>query len=558
MPPDRPIRPEAIAALAVVAVSLLVCWPGPLAEGALGHPTSDMPYHIWGTWWFQGELLAGRAPTFTTVTHLPAGGALWHADPLGALLSLPLAGVPMPLRWNLLVTGQCVAAGLAGFGLGRALGGAWGGLLAGVLCGASPYAVSLLHSGISEYLGLCWPVLFVWALWRALYGGASWVPAALALFACSAQAFYYGAFACLVALCFVPGPGAWGRAKRVGAVLAVGLALTAGPLALALHTLNSPQAAFTPEQAPGWTYATLPVTDLSSWVRWGAWYFPDTPRLGNPGILHVNAVGFGALALAAWGSWSSPLGRRLALAAGLYGVLALGPALSWDGRPVTLGGRTVPLPLALAYLAPGSPFGFVHHPYRMVAFVTPLVAALAALGAATLPRVLRWAAAPLLLLEALGLSPAPWPVVRTPWEPDPIYAALDSPGAVLDWPPDMSAGNRRYLIEQIGHRRGVATGVTIFLHERLREDPLVHTLLRALEDPAARARDRDVPHRGRVVLRPRPGPSALRELGFGWVVLHDEELSPRELERARTLLERALGEPAAQADGDLAWRLGSR
>lgn len=551
----RPPLVDAIAAALVVAACLLVVWPGPLAAGALGHPTSDMPYHLWGTWWFQGELLAGRLPTQTAITHLPGGGALWHADPVGALLSLPLAGLAPALRWNLLLTAQVLGAGLAGFGLGRALGGAWGGLAAGLICGASPYAVSLLYSGISEYLGLAWPVLFVWALHRALHGpGRVWV-AGLALAACALQAFYYGAFACLLALCAVPGPGWRARLRPALGVIALGLALSAGPLALAVWTLRSPDAAFTPEQAPGWTYATLPVTDLSSWLRWGDWYYPNTPALGNPGILHVNAVGWAVLALAALGAAGGGAGRALGLCAALYGLFALGPALSWNGQPVEVAGTPVPLPLALAYLVPGSPWGMVHHPYRMVALLTPLLGALAALGVGRLRPPLRVLALGAVLFEALGLSPAPWPVPVSPLRPDPIYAALPGPGAVLDWPPDMSTANRRYLLEQLHHGRGVATGVTIFLHERVRQDPLGHALLRALEDPTRRARDRDVPARGRVVLPPRPGPGALGGLGFSWLVLHDEELSPRELSRAQALLTRALGPPVVEVEGDGAWGL---
>ena len=81
-------RSTVLAALALLTACAVVLWPGPFAPGLIGHPTGDLAYHVWGTDWFGGELLQGRLPLYTRVTHLPDGGWLYHPDPLGALLAL--------------------------------------------------------------------------------------------------------------------------------------------------------------------------------------------------------------------------------------------------------------------------------------------------------------------------------------------------------------------------------------------------------------------------------------------------------------------------------------
>ncbi|MCB9795001.1 MAG: hypothetical protein H6741_20060 [Alphaproteobacteria bacterium] len=529
----------------------LATWPGPFADGALGHPYGDLADHYWGAWWIGERLLGGELPLHTALTHQPEGGALWHVDPIGGLITLLLRPLGFPLAWNLLVVGHVLLAALVARAMALDLTGSLSGATAaGVLVGTSPYLLGLAHSGLTEYLGLAPALGFTWALLAAMgrreQGRVHWLIAALLLGLCTAQAFYYGAFGLLLGLCLVPGRGWGGRALTLLKVGAVWALLAAPMLALVFSTLHAPDAAFSQEAAPGWSYASLPATDLMSWLRPGAWYHPDTPAMGNPGILHVNYVGWVALALALLGALRG--GRALAPGAGLYGLFALGPVLSWDRAPVRVAGVLVLLPLALAY-APGSPFRFVHHPYRMVALWLPLLALLLAHGVAALPRLARPLVPLLLALEALGASPAPWPLAVTPL-PDPSpYESLDAPGAVLDWPPDASTANRRYLMAQVAHGRPIAAGVNHFLSERLRSDPLVSALLRDLQDPQRRARNRDVPARGPVLRPARPGESQLGALGFAYVVLHEDELSPQEWARSQRTLARSLGPPRFEGDG---------
>ena len=193
-----------LGALVVVAVAFLVVWPGPFADGALGHPTGDMPDHLWGTWWVARSLASGDLPLTTAITHLPEGGALWHPDPLGALIAAPFSFLGPHRAWNLLVTLQVVLAGVAAYGMGRDISGdPVGGVAAGIIVAASPYVLGLVHSGLSEYLGLLLPVCFLWTLVRSLDGRSpAWLPGLL-LGLCAWQALYYGVFGGLLALCLV-------------------------------------------------------------------------------------------------------------------------------------------------------------------------------------------------------------------------------------------------------------------------------------------------------------------------------------------------------------------
>lgn len=551
----RHAHKDALLALGLVLACTLAVWPGPFAAGALGHPIGDLADHYWGTWWFGGELLEGHWPSRTDQTHLPGGGTLWHVDPVGALIALPLRWLGPTASWNTLIWLQVCGGALAGYGLGKhASGCRTAALSCAVLCGPSAYALGLVHSGLSEYLGLAWPALFVWALLRAHEpGGRAW-PAALALLACTLQAFYYGAFGVLLMGCLVLGTG-W-RARALASVKIGALwALPAlGWMAAARATLSDPDAVIKAESAPGWNYQTLPGTDLFSWLHPGAWYHPDTPAFGNPGILHVNYVGWLALGLAAVGILRSDRLRELRLGASAFATFSLGPALSVGRIPVRLGPVAVLLPLALLY-APGSPFRWVHHPYRIAAFLLPLVGVWAALGAARLPRPARWAAPVLLLAEILFISPAPWPLAVSPTTPPAVLAQVGGTGAILDLPPDGTAGNRRALMAQPTHGRGIAYGPNLFIRDELARDPLVHQVLRSLDDLPARARNRDVPARGRLLHPPHAGPSRLGELGFDTVLLHRDLCSEREATRLQRILVDQLGPPAATEGETLAWRI---
>ena len=565
------LRRHGLALLALLVASGLALWPLPLllvspGDGlAIGHSQGDLADHYWGTWWFGDALLSGLAPLETDLIQFPRHVRLWYVDPLGALLALPLRVLGFPGTYNALVWLQVFAAAAAAYGVAVA----WtksrsAALVAGVVAGISPYAIGLVHSGLSEYFGLAPVVLYTFALVRALgldpTGAApsrkAELAAGAALALCTLQAFYYGAFGALLAGCAVLGPGWRDRLKpavRVGAVYAV---LIAPVLYVAYGSLTAENAAIDAANAPGWSFSALPATDVVTFFRWGDYYFPDT-REDNPGILHVNHLGWAALLLAAAALWSRREGhpdvRRWGPMIAIFGLMLLGPRLCVEGNLPRWGRGSVPLPLAIFYI-PGSPFRFVHHPYRLVAFAMPLLGMLAAAGALRLPRWARPVAAGAILAETLVLSPAPWPLATASVVPPDVYD--DAPaGPVLDWPPDATTWNRQYALWQVTHHRPIAYGVNAFLPVVGRQDPLVYRMLAELRALERRAKNRDVAFVGKLRLFPAEDAPGLAGLGYRAIVLHREAMSTSEWTGTSELLRRELGAPALETEGESVWAI---
>ncbi len=557
--PQRALR-HGLAWAAVLLLALLIVQPPLGGDVAVGHPLGDMLDHCWGTRWFGSELLAGRWPSRTTLIAAPAGGRLWYPDPLGALLALPLRGLGPGAAYSWLLACQAALAGLAAYAVGLGVSRTIrGGLLAAVAVVSSPYLLGAAGSGLSELVGLALPLLFVGAALRAVGldgraepSGPGWaVGAGVLLGASAVQTPYYAVFGGLLLLCLTPGPGWLQRLRPTAIIAGTGLLLAAPWLVLSWQGLHAPDSIVQPGTAPGWLAPGLPPVDLAGFVVPGDHHFPDLASLGNPGIVHVHYLGWVALGLAAWVAWHQPVARRLLLPTGLFFLLCLGPELRIAGWSTGL-----PLPMRLAYID-GSPLAWIHHPYRMVALLLPMLAGLVALAGARLNRRVVALAMGAVLLEALLLSPAPWPLARTSLAGAPeVYARLSGPGAVLDWPPDATTANRWYLRFQLVHERPIAYGVNVFLPEPLRRDPLVADLLHLLDDPVARARNRDIPLAGPLHLPAEPGPSHLAEQGFGLLALHRQfTASGAEHERSRARIAEELGEPELESHQVTAWRI---
>ena len=473
-------------------------------------------------------------------------------------MSLPLRPLGPAAVYNGLILLQVGLAALAAYAAAVWVGASRSAsVLASAVVGASPFLLGLLHSGLSEYVGLALPVLYVAALLRGLglldagptsLRGALLTGALLGL--CALQAPYYAVFGGLLLLCCLPGPGWRARLRPAAVTAAVGLVVAAPWLALVWQGLHATASLVQPGTAPGWVTPSLPPVDLAGFLVPGDRHFPDLATQGNPGIMHVHYLGWIAMGLAAWGLWRRPETRRLLLPVGLYGLLCLGPEARVADHFVGTEAFTLPLPLRLAYLE-GSPLAWIHHPYRMVALLVPLLALLAALALRSLPRWAAGVAVALGLVEALARSPAPWPVPTTPTaSPPPLTEGV---GAVLDWPPDATDWNRRYLRWQLDHGRPIAYGVNVFLPEPLRQDPLIADLLHLLDDPAGRARNRDIPLSGPLHLGPPPGPSGLAAMGFEVLLLHHSAFEPGELERSTARIQRELGEPSQRGQDWTAW-----
>ena len=527
------VRPHAAPIVGLFLVVFVVLLPSLLQGGAIGHPVSDMPDHYWGNWFFGGEILQGRWPDYTSVSHQPEGGTLWIADPVGSFLMLILRPLGFPTAWNLGLFLQLFGAALAGYWLGwTQLKNQRSAFFVGICCSCSPFAFGLLHSGLSEYAGLMWAPLFLGALLQTYSGQRHPVWPAIFLVCCTLQAFYYGVFGLLLASCLIVGEQA---KKRALLFLKTALiwAVAALPLwMLAQSTLRSDTALITPQNAPGWNPERLPVIDLMSWFRPGDWVHPDTPAMGNPGILHINYLGVAFLVLAFIGWRHSKKLSGLKNGGALFVFFGLGPKLSWGGHITP-----VLLPMALLYWLPFSPFDQIHHPYRIAAFLIPLLALWAAEGASKLPRSLQLFLPALLLVEWLFLSPAPWPVKSTPI-PDVSVYQLAPEGPVLDFPPDMTTANRHYVMAQVHHGHPIAYGVNRFLSDQLKGHPLVGQLVRCIEKKRRHrlARNRDIPAREPVVLQPNHDGQSLNELGFKSLLVHHKFLNPKESQCITTTL----------------------
>ena len=241
---------------------LLVLFPS--FTGFIGHPHGDMIDHVWVSWWWGEEVLSGRYPLHNNSSHMPEGQIIWQIDFIGSIVLLILRPLGPLLAWNLLIWLQMCFVATATYSLGRYLFQNW--RIAVVMAGfvsLSPYVLSLLHSGLSEYFGVGWLVLLVLAKLKHEQNGA-WKPVAVYLGLCTVQAFYYGLFGGLLLLCF----GRWTRrAMRDTLRMLISGYVLALPV-VALFFWNFISLGDDVQKAsPGWDYRHLPATDLFSWFH---------------------------------------------------------------------------------------------------------------------------------------------------------------------------------------------------------------------------------------------------------------------------------------------------
>lgn len=552
-------------ALGIAAVVTLPLLPALAGAEVLGHPTGDLADHVQGAWAAGQSLLDLRRPDLTALSHFPAPLRLWFVDPVGALMALPLWGLGAHVAWGAVLFMQVALAAGVAFLAGRDLGGTYaGGATAAVVVGGSPYVLGLLHSGLSEYLGLAPVVGGVWALLR-LTGRdprgrpaprMTWAWAGSCIGLSTLQAPYYGLFLGLVALCCLPGRGWRDRLEELSQALVLGAVLSLPTLWLLTDALGDPAGAVTAANAPAWQQGRWPGVDVLGWFVPGH-LFPDTPALGNPGVLQVHRLSLAAVAIgllaAARPHPDAPAARKLLLPLGLMLLLGLGPVLTFDGQTPLVAGQPIPLPLGALYVL-DTPLRMLHHPYRLAAVVLPLLGALAAVGVGVLPRGIRFTVPAVILVEGLLGGPVPWPLPTTDLRAPAVLTALPA-GPVLEWPPDATDANRAYQLAQPAHGRPIPYGVNVFVNEALRGDPLVEDLLTAFDDVGGRGRNRDAPGPPLAPIAPRPGDTGLAALGFRAVVLYPGRLNERERKKTLRRLENHLGPAHVEVDGALGWGL---
>ena len=515
-------------------------WLGSWTDGLLGHPYGDMPDHVWGNEWFAQELRQGRWPRWVEHNYFPDGGVLWHIDPFGGLLRRLVLFLPPHWVWNAYVWILLWGCSTTVYYWSSRLGTTkWHAFLVGVLSIVNPYFSGLVHSGLTEYMGLGFGVCFVMSLHQRRWGWSGvW------LMVLGVQSFVVGIMAALygslywilqtrdTSLSKLGFRVLWLVLPSVCIVLPLGL--------VCLETLTDPQAAFSSVDAPGWNFRMLPTVDIFGFVPLGDWVHPDTRHL-NPGIVQNHSLGWGWMCLMVIGIFKAWRINKLDSHKIFFGyaVLALGPRLS-IARWMPFGGWIL-LPLALLYV-PYSPFRWVHHPYHMVMFVWISSIPLVVYAVKQLPT---WGWCVVLCLTGVETQTGsvPYPFVRTQFVED-----CSVEGARLDFPPDHSTANRQYLIQQLRHREPIAYGVNQWMPDSVFTDPGMQRWLRLLDDPIRRSQNRDQPPQHISWPTVSRESNQLDSLGFEWLVVHLSFLSTSEIERLRPILRDELGEASIESD----------
>lgn len=560
-------------------VAVLVTWPLALDPlGVLsGHPGNDVWNHIWGYWWVADEVAAGRLPLVTDLQAFPGSSRLFFIDTFGAMITLPIQWLAGPvLAMNVVVIGCFWAAGMAAWGLARHVRAELFGagpdadrdaLIAAIAYATSPHLIAQAYNGITETLfaaGLPLATLGVLrlfdrpTLWRAFV-------AAVGMALCMLANWYYGLMALVgsVLLLVVFALVRRERVRWAALPKAVALAALVSGAAVApvlggfASTLDGPDAIVKRDPAFVWTsLVTHNITDVVSSFRPGKVYSPDLKELHGEDLLIVTYLGWTLIVLAGIGLARTRRWRdRLPWVAwcGLFAILMLGPYLYVAGAYITVADRRIPLPF-LALFESLPLFERISHPFRFVMGVQLGLGVLAALGLGALPKWARVAAPVVLMVEALVLSPAPWPIPRSSAhmpEHVAVLAADPEPGAVLDVPISVANLERAvYLYWQTGHRRPSPYALNEPLPVVLDRSHVVRALLTA---EAGRI-DRLPPMLAELDLV--VAGRALARLGVRYVVLHGTMYPPERKAQSIAILRTALGpETTTTADDRHIWRI---
>jgi hypothetical protein len=453
-------------------LAVVVTWPAvpQLGRAVPGAEHTDLWNSLWSLWFVQDAVTSGTMPWHTALLGHPDGGVLLVADPINALLALPLIPlVGVAAAYALLATAHVAFSGLAAHGLAREIHGSDGAAyVAGVAYALAPVLLSGLHNGTSECIAGGWAALAVLLLVRAQRrGGVGRVAGAgVALGVCGIASWYYGVAAGLfwLALVALERTPTWKQAALRGLAVA-GIALViAAPAAWLLH-----QGATAPDNLVGIkdpheldvVRRTVGAADPRGWFVPGDFRSPDFREISRYGEAFIHCHYLGWTLLVAAGIALRGRVRSLApwVVAGALGLmLAMGPVVCVDGAAWILDRRlVVGLPWFLVERLPG--LSSLSLLYRL-ALAPSLALAVLAAGAVAHPGRARWT--PVLVgvvaLELRLLSPvAALPETSDAQVAAPIHWLADAPkGAVMNFP---VVGGRRFLYEQTVHGHPLTGGL---------------------------------------------------------------------------------------------------
>lgn len=484
--------------VAVYAASAVtITWPlvrNPFGM-VVGGERTDAFNSLWSYWFVATGVKNGAFPIYTNLLDFPAGGRLLVADPLNALLAAPLTlSLGAPFAYASMVLLHLTLAGLFSDMLGRRLGGR--GWIAGLAFPWSSVVLTHLQNGSSEATGVAWLPLAALACHVAVTAPVGRVAptlgAGLALAACGVGGGWYaGVDAFLLAACiavFAP------NGRRLWPAIVFGV-LFATPAAYLFRSLSTAADGLIDiKGAEDLSRLRRTLGSLDVRVPWtpGDLRAPNFPLLvQHPSdLVHTAYIGYALLALAIWKGRN----RALWIATIVALVLAHGPILLMDGRPVSVMGRALPLPFALLESFPG--FSSLSLLFRLATLVP--------LGLGLLADRANPAFGLFIVLETMFISPAANLPQLSSAQPSAPYAALAVAdyGAVITLP---AGYTRTRLFEQSQHGKPLVGSINSGINA---------TGLAVLAQLRACERDR-LPYAHAVAFA--------RERGVRYVVVHPKE-----------------------------------
>ena len=422
----RGLFPHFLAALAYLLLLLILLGPVRPFTEAWGENTADFADHLSLLWWRAQEASEGNLfPIFTHELSTPDGGFVFPPDPIGATVTIPLVWLLGSIAaYNFLIVADIVFACWAMFWLvRRRTGDSSAAFLAGAFFGMNPMLLGNIHSGVTEILQAGWLPLFVGLLLETLDASAegfhkrkrfaSIAGVSIVWWLVAMGQWYYCMYSCLafaiISLVFLIQNPKLRVLSSIGMIMLFYFILIL-PVALIFnYAFSSDDSLF--------YLGAFPIKNLdclTCFVADPADFFSSNYSCPGSRYLHFVYIGYTALFLL-----TVSLMKRLRDTVGwvllslFFLILALGPILYFDSKPVTLDNNMIFLPYYWFYkIIPF--FDKMRLPYRFIIMFYLFAALAIGVGWSNF-RWKRWPAvlfSGLVLMETVFLSGAPWPMTR--------------------------------------------------------------------------------------------------------------------------------------------------
>lgn len=516
-----------------------------LNKVAIGVEHGDLLDSIWGYWWFASELAGGSLiPHHAAGLYYPRGGDLIFPDPGNGVIASLLGAATIPVRaYNLVIICHFMLAGLGAYCLARRVGaGRYASLSAAGLLMTHSHLRALVAEGVPSATALGLIPLSLAFVDKALTDErptSSIITAGLLMSATMLCGHYHGVQLLMLSLWLVGFRMSTNRHHLVliKRYLAVGslFLLISGPVQLA-HLSVLAQGT---ELRMGSRFWNQPEPFDST----GLEFF--VPLLETPApVPRPSYLGLGLMVLAVGALIHSRRTRHWMIPASLLLVLSLGETWHW------LLHRAIAAPWLYQAAAEIMPLSLLRNPFRFQAGAIIALLPMAAMSAQLVRRKLGragvWALTAALVADNLLFSGLGFRLPTTAIEIPEAYSLITPDpevAAVLDLPVRFRfAEVGWYEVLQIAHGLAIPYNISeandrTGVHQSILELPLIKAF--NAQDPYFAA----VPPNARYQLEneilaeaaeaarlPEEAISAsiktLRQLGYGYVVLHTQRLEP--------------------------------